>query len=405
MKPHLLFITLFSIIASTALAQSDDIPIPFDLSGTWQTASSIGFTPRYGLTSAVVNGKIYVIGGYGSSLKNTMEVYDPMTNKWTTPTTTGTFTARYYLTSSVVDGKIYVIGGQDGNGKVSGKLEVFDPATNTWNTPATSGTFTPRAALASCVAGNKIYVLGGTTNNGNAVTTVEVFDPSSNTWTTLPGMSTPRSKFGAAEVNGNVYAIGGYNNSGTLDNMEILDTLTTLWYTPNVLMDYRDGFAIAALSNKIYAAGGRASGTTYVRVYEPNAVEWDYIVPTGTFTERYNLSSSFANGKLYTFGGTKDGSSPLNTNEVLSSPTFAVSEASTTHPISCWPNPAHTFVTLNDLPMSSEIVISDAIGRIAVCHPVTSDQEVLDFSGLAAGMYVISIRGRSQEQHTILVKE
>lgn len=39
---------------------------------------------------------------------------------------------RYNATTAVVDGKIYVIGGQDENGKVLNVIEVYDPSTNTW---------------------------------------------------------------------------------------------------------------------------------------------------------------------------------------------------------------------------------------------------------------------------------
>src|SRR4051812_16901990 len=84
------------------------------ISGTWSAAASEGFTPRADLTSCVVNGKIYAIGGWDSiGVLNTLEVYDPSTNTWSTPQTTGTFTARAYLSSCVVGDKIYVIGGND----------------------------------------------------------------------------------------------------------------------------------------------------------------------------------------------------------------------------------------------------------------------------------------------------
>jgi hypothetical protein len=41
-------------------------------------------TARTWLTSSVVNGIIYVIGGYNGAYLSTNEAYDPATNTWTT---------------------------------------------------------------------------------------------------------------------------------------------------------------------------------------------------------------------------------------------------------------------------------------------------------------------------------
>src|SRR5699024_8895633 len=76
--------------------------------GLWINASDIP-TARYGLTSGVVDNKIYCIGGYNGTSLNKNECYDPYTNTWSTKTIM--LTARYGLASSVVDNKIYCIGG------------------------------------------------------------------------------------------------------------------------------------------------------------------------------------------------------------------------------------------------------------------------------------------------------
>ena len=67
-------------------------------------------TGRSGLSSSVVNGRIYAIGGIGSSgLLAIVEEYDPSTNTWTGKASMPT--ARSGLSSSVVNDKIYAIGG------------------------------------------------------------------------------------------------------------------------------------------------------------------------------------------------------------------------------------------------------------------------------------------------------
>ena len=79
---------------------------------TWPTKANMT-TARYGLTSSVVNNKIYCIGWYNGSRLSTNEEYDPSTNTWSTKAdmTTG----RTELTSSVVNNKIYCIGWYNGS--------------------------------------------------------------------------------------------------------------------------------------------------------------------------------------------------------------------------------------------------------------------------------------------------
>ena len=62
---------------------------------------------KWALSTSVVNGIIYVVGGYG--VVSTVEAYDPATDTWTEkpdiPTPRGS------LRSESVNGKLYAIGG------------------------------------------------------------------------------------------------------------------------------------------------------------------------------------------------------------------------------------------------------------------------------------------------------
>jgi N-acetylneuraminic acid mutarotase len=69
-------------------------------------------TPRSHLGTAVVNNKIYAVGGSISKPDRslaTFEVYDPQKDKWSFLPNMPT--KRQCVSASVVDGKIYVIGG------------------------------------------------------------------------------------------------------------------------------------------------------------------------------------------------------------------------------------------------------------------------------------------------------
>jgi N-acetylneuraminic acid mutarotase len=169
---------------------STDSEIPAQ--NSWSPIASDGFTLRGQLTASVVGGKIYAIGGNLQSNDSTtdlVEVYDPLTNTWTAPLTSGALVGRESHTASVIDGKIYIIGGAIyhsdgviGTYEALNTLQVFDPATNTWTTPATSGTFPQRLNHGAAVVAGKIYVFGGDDGEGHSVKTVEAFDPATNVW-------------------------------------------------------------------------------------------------------------------------------------------------------------------------------------------------------------------------------
>ena len=210
------------------------------VSNSWSTPQTSGtFSTRKYLTASVVNNKIYAIGGYRQGAPvNILEVFDPATNNWSSPQTQGTFTARYALSSVVIGGKIYVIGGFDGTGSVS-TLEVFDPSTNSWSTAIQKNSMTPRHYFAAATVGDKIYIMGGTsgTNGFPNINTVEMFDPSINTWSTITTTGSMTARFGlsASVVNGVIYTIGGATGAGAyLNTFEAFEPLTNTWSKPAV---------------------------------------------------------------------------------------------------------------------------------------------------------------------------
>lgn len=266
-------------------------------------------SPRYGLGSATVNGKIYAIGGQevpGSV--NTVEEYDPTTDTWTTKSPMGT--ARECLGVVALNDKIYAIGGMYmdlfGNNYYTNVVEEYDPATDTWTTKNPMNT--DRANFAIAVANGKIYVIGGGTNSveeynpttntwtqktplansvGNAAATingiiytmgntVDAYDPSTDTWSTKVSLTTSRCNAGVAAVNGKIYAIGGYHldgfNSEELSSIEEYDpSNNTITTKVESMPTARDCFGTAVLNDKIYAIGGASVGQTdVVEVYDPS---------------------------------------------------------------------------------------------------------------------------------------
>ncbi|MBK9249152.1 MAG: T9SS type A sorting domain-containing protein [Ignavibacteria bacterium] len=255
-------------------------------SNSWNTVNGSGnFARRYGATSESIEGKIYVIGGADSNavISCTLDVFDIAKNEWSTPTTSGVFTPRYALSSVVFNGKIYVIGGGGstvGNwGNVTEVLEVFDPATNQWSTPTTIGTFSPRRGAATVVFNNKIYLLGGF--DGSKYTTkVDVFDPVTNQWTspTISGKQIGRSGISASVIGGYIYIFGGNANNSfpvTVEQFDPVNNKITTVVTSGTFTA-RTGITSNVIGDKIYVIGGYDGnivvGSNEVFSLQPNSV-------------------------------------------------------------------------------------------------------------------------------------
>jgi len=384
-------IFLFLLMPSLLLAQG--------ISGTWQSASATGFTARNDLTSSVVSNKIYVIGGLDkSTLDNKLEVYDPSTDSWSTPTTTGTLTGRWGASSCVVDGKIYVMGGfNSAKGGVLNVLEVFDPVANTWSVPSIKGIFTGRDDFAASVVGGKIYTFGGSGVAQNSiVSAVDVYDPAANTWSTLTttGTFTPRWGPTSAIVNGKIYVIGGSDQHGELNTVEVFDPATNSWSTPQTTGTFTARYSLTSstLDGKIYALGGSTSNAdalNTLEVFDPVTNVWSTPKTTGKFTLRAELTSSVVGKSIYVLGGYND-SSTLNINEVFTPSVNAVGEAAPLQ-ISLFPNPTNGIVSIKNIPENTlRVSIMNLLGEtmMQLNNPHTSDF-TLDLSKLVPGTYYI----------------
>ena len=115
-------------------------------------------TPRGAPAVAAVNGKIYAIGGQKEEhgAIDTVEEFDPAANAWTTKPSKMPH-PRLQSAAAIVDDKIYVMGGE-ADGIIS-TVDVYDPALDTWTTVASLPT--ARKLLGAAVVDNTIYAVGG----------------------------------------------------------------------------------------------------------------------------------------------------------------------------------------------------------------------------------------------------
>ena len=197
---------------------------------TWNRGKSLP-QPQAEHVSAVVDGKIHIIGGrvHGESKKQHFDafedtglhsIYDTATGEWKLGAAAPT--ARNSAAAAVIDGLIYVVGGrhnvvQDDGSQLQqnlGTLEVYDPGTNSWST---------RSPMPEALGGNaaaalngKLYVFGGEqwAPQQKVFASAWVYDPQNDSWTPETDMPTARHGLAAGASAGRLIVIGGGNKVG-----------------------------------------------------------------------------------------------------------------------------------------------------------------------------------------------
>lgn len=283
-------------------------------------------TSRNGTATAVVNGKIYIIGGVlysnksgpGWSALSMVEVYDTRTGAWGKAADMPT--PRIAAQAAVFAGEIYVFGGYS-RGKIRGEkdhktVEVYNTRTNTWS--KTRDMPTLRRGFGTAVVDGKIYVIGGAIYDKQrdvrvATDLVEAYDPLTERWKKHASMPTERMWIDTEVVNNKIYAIGGEVSPrhGVPDadqffaRIEEYNPRTDRWRKRPDMPLLRFSFSTVAIDKKIYLIGGytRDNGfktLTSIDVYEPSLNRWGTIPPLPT----PKIAPAVAvNGVIYVLGG------------------------------------------------------------------------------------------------------
>jgi len=258
--------------------------------GHWVALADVP-AARQEISSAVLNGKIYVMAGYDENVRSTADVYvyNPATDTWKTlqplpgpnnhnaaavaagklysfagigkaafvydeANDSWTKIASMNLGHSntpavgVIDDKIYVAGGESANNG----MEVYDPANNTWTVLAPMKV--PRNHCAGGVIDGKFYVAAGR-GVSTSDTALEVYDPANNSWTTLASMPTPRSGVAGGVVNGEFYVFGG-EGGGVHKEVEAYNPVTNSWRRVQDMQMPRHGIFASVIGNRIYVPAG-----------------------------------------------------------------------------------------------------------------------------------------------------
>lgn len=201
--------------------------------------------------AGVINGKIYVSGGYSGWAdnfpNNWLYMYDPATNTWSrkrdipsVKTGPEPWAEKEYAlgngVTGVIKGKLYVVSGCFVPWEPWGYFEEcnplffrYNPATDRWvNLPRPFlGDWTTASSVAG-VIGGKFYVMADDAR-------FAVYDPATNQWTTRTPLGRPRPGAASAALEGKLYVMGGRRFDpareawDTLDITIVYDPATDAW--------------------------------------------------------------------------------------------------------------------------------------------------------------------------------
>lgn len=165
----------------------------------------------------------------------------------------------------------------------------------------------------------KIYAIGGNlVIPDKIIANTDVYDPTSNSWTQLAPMPTARYDFKTVVMNGKIYAFGGRDiNMKPLSPAEAYDPLSNSWTKLASLNVAKLGFEMVVFNGKIYVAGGRVPGevaSKELEVYDPSNNTWTKLASMNE--GRADFGFIELNGKMYAMGGHVDGSKALSSIEV-----------------------------------------------------------------------------------------
>lgn len=293
-----LLIPLAMLVIGWSLRGLPNLPLPQTRPGKlpaayWDTRAALE-TPRDDFGMAVVDGRVWVMGGMtgerGNRLDST-EIYDPATDRWSSgPALTA---GRSSFRAAVLGSTIYVFGGASAERFGIDTVEALDTLTGKWR--QLDPLPTPLFGHAVVELGGKIYVIGGY-NGGKGVGTVYTYEPTTNAWRQAASLPTPRYNLAAVTLGGKIYALGGWVNDAPSTVVEVYDPATDRWTSGPSLLAPMSNFGAAALDGRIYAMLHKVH-----LVFDARANKWIAADPMPT--TRHGQGVAAVGDTLYAIGG------------------------------------------------------------------------------------------------------
>jgi N-acetylneuraminic acid mutarotase len=220
--------------------------------------------------------------------------------------------ARVESPTAVVDGKMYLFGGFTEDLDASNELDVYDPANDSWtrkkDMPARLTHLNP------AVDGNTIWFAGGFKGKHPGPVTAEVwkYDVAADAWSAGPPLPQRRAGGGLVVLQRRLHYFGGYKadrdtNAG--DHWSLPLEGGNQWQREADLPDPRGHVSAAVLDGKIYALGGdHGHDITQIDVkschrFDPATKEWSQLAGLPDGRSHFESSTIVYKGRILIVGG------------------------------------------------------------------------------------------------------
>jgi hypothetical protein len=266
MNKNVPFILLFIFISGFFITAINSAAASEIVEDSWNTKATMMHERRW-FRVVTLDDKIYAIGGENSGIN---ECYDPKTDRWTTlapmPTPRSSFGVVAY------QGKIYCIGGSVpyfGPVFVSQGIdvvEVYDPVTDTWSTKASLPIKT--GVLSTCVVNDQIFVI-------NYDSTMYMYNPSVDKWSSKTSIPVSTPNLTVRVINDQIFAICSSEAGWAMFMYEQTKNSWTKKADPYVL---HGAFEVIVVDNKILMCDEPMHVDNLplnFRIYDPETDKWN----------------------------------------------------------------------------------------------------------------------------------
>jgi large repetitive protein len=261
--------------------------------GSWLRGPSLP-QPRQDAASAVLDGRIYVVGGFGPDAQSTDSnfVLEPPPGTDMSPSPDqpipqlvplGSWTnarpipeAVDHAAAASLDGYLYVAGGSIEK-LVTNKFWRYDPAEDAWvSLPPLP---TARYGATMQAVDGKLYLIGGATSHGDDETSIEIYDPAKRSWNVIENeLAVERYEPASTLFGDRIALVGGRSRSQqNVSSCDLYDPKNDSWAACTNMNLARSGFGLACVDQHLFAIGG-------------------VNIMTGLTTQTTEISGSGANG-------------------------------------------------------------------------------------------------------------
>ena len=264
---------------------------------TWVKAPNMSVARAYATATALADGRVLVVGGYGAQVLASSQFFNPSSSTWTTGPSLAH--ARFGHTAVALrGGRVLVVGGADAlyPERLVSSAELFDPPTGRWTSAGDIAGARSHFTLTALADGRALLTGGLAADGSTALRSTLLYDPTKNSWSAGPDLISSRAAHAAAILtDGRLLVTGGADQLGRLASSELYDSAANSWSSTGALQTQRSNHVAIPLANgRILVIAGRGSGDPLAsaELYDPSAKGFPAPARTPAGPGRWQLAAS-----------------------------------------------------------------------------------------------------------------